>query len=86
MRISGRQSDPNHWTNHFARCPDIFFNGELLHHVAEADDQEGWVVIEIWKDGKLQLESTGTCIAVRMLTGKVQIVDRGPGTQSAAAP
>lgn len=78
MRISGNAKDRDYWRNHFSVCPDVFFDGALMHHVVEADTDRGFVVVEVWIDGKPTLESTGASIARRLLSGAVSIINRTP--------
>lgn len=73
MRISGDQRDRDYWRNKLARCPQVSLDGTLMKHVVEADDKLGHVIVEIWKDGKPELEAAGTRISRRTLTGTVVI-------------
>lgn len=73
MKVTGRSRDPDYWRINFATCPTILLDGQVIEHVAIADDVEGYVVVEIHdENGKIQVGDGR--IATQCIKGKVEIV------------
>jgi hypothetical protein len=76
MRIIGGPDweDIAHWSNHFSECPVVKLDGKIVSGVSEADDVEGFIVVEVRKNGKLKLDPSGQRILTERKTGKVDII------------
>ena len=72
MRVSGDHDSPCYWQLWLKSCPEVFLNGERVDHVVEADDDKGYVIVEVWEDGRPKIE--GDHFMRRRIDGEVRIV------------
>lgn len=72
MRVSGDPADPDYWRAKFARV-EVRLNGQSLQFVTEADDEEGYVVIDAQDGNGDFLIERGYFVSKR-LQGNVVIV------------
>ena len=78
MRIIGGpdRKDPAHWSNQFEECPIVKLDGNIIDHVTEADDVEGFVVVVLYENGKMKIDPTGQRILTERKTGIVDIIGK----------
>ena len=74
MRISGDFKSPEFWGNSFRACPNILLDGQPIEHVVEADDENGMIIVQVYRDGQPVIDWDRQQFVHKPLYGRVEIV------------
>lgn len=74
MKLNTDEDSPHYWARHFGRDLKIMLDGVPLHHVIEADDAEGYVVVYEYENGVPKIDAERKAVATQRVLGEVKFV------------
>jgi hypothetical protein len=75
MKICGGFRRPaDHWSNYFSAAPTVTLDGKPIDHVVAADDAAGYVIVNVYENGKPKVDRTALTLVTERLDGKVELI------------